>query len=293
MLMVNQLAGFGAYQSAGTTPLLDLIGTAANAGYSVRKLRTAYAGSALRVRRSSDSTEQDIGFSGTDLDSASLISFCGAGDGFVKTWYDQSGNARDITQGTAANQPQIVSSGALISTFSAKGSLSFDGSNDLLSTASAVSSFISASAYTYFFAGRVTSGTNTGSQWTEAAFCGDSAGFWTCATSSVSGVQFHHYDGTNDSANAATSYPFSGLVLGKYDGTNIKGYIGGGTGASTAQGNITNVTNVLRVGESSSGYLTGFIGEALFFASALSVSDCNILANDQASYWSQSWSNIS
>jgi hypothetical protein len=31
-----------------------------------------------------------------------------------KVWYDQSGNSNDATQTTTANQPQIVSSGAVI-----------------------------------------------------------------------------------------------------------------------------------------------------------------------------------
>ena len=93
--------------------LLDLYPSAA-AAYSVRLLRTAYTGSAIRVRRSSDNTEQNIGFSGANLDTSALTSFCGSGNGFVTTWYDQSGNARNATQTTAANQPQIVSSGSVI-----------------------------------------------------------------------------------------------------------------------------------------------------------------------------------
>jgi len=93
--------------------LLDTYPNAAVA-YSLRKLRTAYTGSAIRVRRSVDNAEQDIAFSGNDLDTASLLTFCGAGNGFVTTWYDQSGNANNSTQATAANQAQIVSSGNLI-----------------------------------------------------------------------------------------------------------------------------------------------------------------------------------
>lgn len=110
--------------------LLDLYPSAA-AAYSVRLLRTAYTGSAIRVRRSSDNAEQDIGFSGGNLDTSALTSFCGAGNGFVTTWYDQSGNARNATQTTAANQPQIVSSGSVINENS-KPSLQFDGSNDMM-----------------------------------------------------------------------------------------------------------------------------------------------------------------
>jgi hypothetical protein len=93
--------------------LLDLFPNASVA-YSLRKLRTAYSGSAIRVRRSSDNTEQDIGFVGNNLDTASLLTFCGAGNGFVTTWYDQSTNANNATQATAASQAQIVSVGAVI-----------------------------------------------------------------------------------------------------------------------------------------------------------------------------------
>lgn len=118
------------------TGLLDTY-TGAAAAYSLRLLRTAYTGSAIRVRRSSDNTEQDIGFSNNELDTTSLASFCSGTDGFVTTWYDQSGNGRNTTQTTAANQPQIVSSGSVI-TKNNKPSVLFDGSNDDLinSTAS-------------------------------------------------------------------------------------------------------------------------------------------------------------
>ena len=110
--------------------LLDLYPNAA-AAYSVRKLRAAYTGSAIRVRRSSDNTEQDIGFSSDNLDESALTSFCGAGNGFVTTWYDQSGNGRNATQSTAANQPKIVSSGVVINV-NGKASLDYSSSNNIM-----------------------------------------------------------------------------------------------------------------------------------------------------------------
>jgi len=84
--------------------------------YSLRLLRENYTGSAIRVRRSNDNAEQDIGFtSDGDLDTAALLSFVGANNGFVTTWYNQSGSTIiNLTQTTAANQPQIVSSGNVI-----------------------------------------------------------------------------------------------------------------------------------------------------------------------------------
>jgi len=116
---------------AAPSLLLDLYPSAA-AAYSVRKLRSAYSGSAIRVRRSSDNTETDIGFSGANLDTSSLTTFCSGTNGFVTTWYDQSGNAKNATQSTAGYQPQIVSSGTILTltgTASSNPCLKFDGAN--------------------------------------------------------------------------------------------------------------------------------------------------------------------
>lgn len=94
-------------------PLLDSY-SGAKVAFSLRKLRTAYSGNCVRVRRSSDNAEQDIGFKidGT-IDDTSLLSFVGANDGFITTWYDQSGNSLDAVQTTNANQPRIVLAGVI------------------------------------------------------------------------------------------------------------------------------------------------------------------------------------
>jgi hypothetical protein len=86
----------------------------AAAAYSLRQLSTAYNGPAIRVRRSSDNTTQDIGFSaGGNLDQTALLAFVGRGDGFISTWYDQSGNGRDAVQTILARQPRIVNAGVV------------------------------------------------------------------------------------------------------------------------------------------------------------------------------------
>lgn len=105
--------GLTALESNATSFLLDLYPNA-SAAYSVRKLRSDYEGAALRVRRSGDNSEQDIGFVSTDLDTTSLLSFVGANDGFVVTWYDQSTNGLNTTNSTASQQRQIVVNGVLI-----------------------------------------------------------------------------------------------------------------------------------------------------------------------------------
>ena len=108
----------------------------AAAAYSLRKLKADYTGAAIQVRV--DTTGQptyDIGFdSNGELDTTDLLSKAGANDAYVNTWYDQSGQDFDVTQLTASNQPQIVSSGSLI-TDGGKPIIDFDGVNDYLTNA--------------------------------------------------------------------------------------------------------------------------------------------------------------
>ena len=65
---------------SSTTPEALLLNSYPNAklAFSLRKLSTSYSGSAIRVRRSSDNTEQDIGFVNNQLDTTSLQSFVGS-----------------------------------------------------------------------------------------------------------------------------------------------------------------------------------------------------------------------
>ena len=122
------------YARVGTTlkavaPPLDIAGSAA-AAYSLRKLSYAYTGPVVEVRRSSDDTTAD--FTADEVEDGTLAAWVGAGnDGFVATWYDQSGNSRDATQATAGYQPKIVNNGSVV-TEGGKPAIEFDGSNDFL-----------------------------------------------------------------------------------------------------------------------------------------------------------------
>ena len=82
--------------------------------YGLALLNSDYEGNAVTVRRASDNATTNIGFDGQDLDIAALESFCSGTDGFVTTWFDQSGNVANATQTTASLQPKIVSSGSVI-----------------------------------------------------------------------------------------------------------------------------------------------------------------------------------
>ena len=95
----------------------------------------------VKVRRSSDNAEVDvkadtnyeISLNSLTSDNISLGDWIGSNDGYVTTWYDQSGNANNATQGTAANQPKIVSSGSVI-TVNGYQVIQYDGTDDNLGT---------------------------------------------------------------------------------------------------------------------------------------------------------------
>lgn len=98
---------------APTGKLLNTLAATASHAYSTRKLLTAYAGSAVQVARTSDSTTQNIGFDGSgNLDTTSLATFCAATTCGVSLWYDQIGSANCVNA-TTATQPRLYFSGAV------------------------------------------------------------------------------------------------------------------------------------------------------------------------------------
>jgi len=184
-------AGLLPYSEA-PSPIQVLGLSNAASAYSLRKVADAsYLGKAVNVRRSSDSATMDIGFVGGALDTATLLTFAGSGDAFVVTWYDQSGNGREVTQATAAAQPKIVSAGALV-TNGGKPAVSFDGVDDCLVNSSPV-----------LFA----AGVATVAQVLSAPTGTAQARVWTESTSTSSGDQYGllQPDGTTTQTRA---YPY-------------------------------------------------------------------------------------
>ena len=108
----------------------------ASAAYSLRNLIDTTT-NVVRVRRSSDNAEQN--FIATQITDGTLTTFTGANDGFVTTWYDQSGNSNNAAQATASNQPKLVSSG-VVELENGKPCLNYDTSgNDSFDLATPIS----------------------------------------------------------------------------------------------------------------------------------------------------------
>ena len=121
------------------------IAPSASAAYSLRSL-TGGDPRVVRVRRDTsggagDDDEQDFTVSG--ISSGALVNFVGSGnDGYVDTWYDQSGNGRDAVQPTATSQPKIVNDGSLLAD-----GLTFSGSQSLAMPSSIISNINSVSCF--------------------------------------------------------------------------------------------------------------------------------------------------
>jgi len=153
----------------------------ASIAYSVRRLSTNYVGNCIRIRRASDDAEQDIGFSGDNLDTAAAESFCSATDGFIVKWYDQSGNTNDAVNATSASQPRIVLSGTIESD-GGKPALNFrqySGTDKLLALGTAVTGAVDWSVACVWVrtssSHNITPLSSTGSP--QAPFIGTSAGY--------------------------------------------------------------------------------------------------------------------
>jgi hypothetical protein len=114
--------------------VLDLIFAIASVAYGLRRLSRFWTGAAIRVMRTSDNSQLDIGFIGEDLDIVTLLAFVGSDNGEIVIWYDQSGNGRHAVS-TAGRRPRIVSNGVL-QTEGGKPAILFDGVDDYLAAAS-------------------------------------------------------------------------------------------------------------------------------------------------------------
>jgi hypothetical protein len=102
------------------------------AAYSLRSLKQGSDPVVVRVRRSSDNSEAD--FKSSELKDGTLATWVGANDGFVVTWYDQSGNGVNFTNSTANLQPTILQSGTVNKTNNKPSINGFDIDKNLTSS---------------------------------------------------------------------------------------------------------------------------------------------------------------
>ena len=263
---------FGIY-TPFTTGLLDDYSGAA-AAYSLRRLSSPYTGPAIRVRRASDNAEQDIGFDiEGNLNTGALAGFCSGTNGFVKTWYDQSGNGNDATQTTTGKQPKIYDASTGVELENGKPAFDFNGSSHQLVASVTISSAAASTSFVVVNPDIVTLNRRMYNMHDGAA--GDER------NSTFFNSQFNIYDGTNGlstgTAVAGTQYVItSRFVTG--DGTIHANGTLQGTSAAIAQKSV----NTLSIGKQDVGaafYFNGKMQEFTLYASDQSTNRTGIETN--------------
>ena len=73
----------------------------------------------------------ELSLTSPDANGVTLGTWIGSNDGFVRTWYDQSGNGNNATQITVGSQPQIVS-GGVVDLDNLKPAIVFNGTSTTL-----------------------------------------------------------------------------------------------------------------------------------------------------------------
>ena len=288
--------GTGAAKTATATPTFTgtLDGMSAAAAFSVRRLRSAYTGSLLRVRRSSDSTEQDISATvAGNLDTTTLTSFCGSASCYVRTWYDQSGNARDAVQATASAQPRIVNAG-VVETNTALPALYFNGANGAtyhLETATPFTTTYTLSAV----ASRVSSSSgprrllNIGGGSTDNyGFLGTLNGY---ATFAGMGSGWNDTSGNTPTVNVPANTP---VTMACTNSLNVLTPYINGTAQNTKNGTTKSVTGLsvggLFIYSVDHNYHTeqiwdGRVSEVIVYNTALSTAEVQSLQANQKTYY--------
>ena len=148
-------------------------------------------------------------------------------NGFVETWYDQSGNvpARDAVQPTASKQPKIVNAGSYLS------ELNFDGANYSLNSINLISSLNSASA---FIVAKTADDTLSGK--TPVALSGGSDRFYIPVISS--GSYYFGYDASSTAIEIGDADTDYHLFTGIAGSSNAEGFMDGQSG-----GTLTSVSD--------------------------------------------------
>lgn len=221
--------------------------------YSLRQLYK-YFGPILKIRRSLDNTIQDFYFNNQyyGLDTSEILNFVGEGDGFVETWYDQSGNNKHATNTTQIEQPRIVSSG-IIELKNNKPTIVFSGAQRL----TVASSTLFGSSFGVF---QRTNVQMVISQLASSSYRGLFPGsaddaYWTHSE--------YSYNGNNLVNINNGSSPLNSLV-----GNSLFQATGVGTPDSQP---IQNKTHVLGFGTPSYAYLSGCISEIVIFNSDIRI----------------------
>ena len=159
-------------------------------------------------------------------------------DGFVETWYDQSGNGNDATQQVSGSQPKIVDAGILVS-----GGLLFDGSDDFFDAPVPLDG---ATVHTSIVVATPTQASRILSIKED----GRADENWRMFVSGSNDASYGLDNGAAFASSRAITLGNPSLLIGTYDANTLKMFVNGETPTTTASvsGFTLNTTGDLEIG---------------------------------------------
>jgi hypothetical protein len=243
-----------------STPLDSITSVCA---YSTRKLRTAYAGNCLQVTRNSDNAPQDIGFVSGWVDYASITAFAPGGYR-VNTWYDQSGNVRNML--IAGGATLVVNNTGIHS----NPSIAFDGvsyfANSSISQAANYTAIavVQASSPTGFILNGDDVGTGGTSRIAQYMR-------YLTAPGRLTSISFNNPLGSTFQVDNNTTVTNAHVVSVISDGSNVTNWVDGTSNSTAESGTMAGgISSLLTIGAfwDGSTALTGQIGEVILLGTA-------------------------
>lgn len=268
--------------------ILDKMTSQPIAVYALRKLVSTYTGSAIRVRRSNDNVERDIGFTvNDDLDTTTLSSFIGSNSGLVTVMYDQKGSYNAV-QSTAGNQPRIVNSGTIdVDSSSGKPSINYVTNDRLVITDVNNLDFGTGNFTINSISRPTTLSSGNYSIITKRPNTGDTEPGWSIKYTAAGNIQLY-YTNSNDN-NISTVSIDNTYILDYVINSNSQILYKNGNLVSSKSATSANVSNGndMFIGRAQTGeYLVGYVHEVLIFNTALSDTDRRYLETNQGDYYS-------
>jgi len=200
------------------------------------------------------------------LDEFALLGHVGINSGFVTTAYDVSGNGRNATQTTTANQPRIVNAG-VVDTFNNKPAMFNDGTRWLATagisalttgpvTANNVGAFTSIQSYRYF--------QSIGD--TFAGFQG-----WTIGAGGANNNFYASAPGISNTSGTLLTSNTGFVTTAVHTGSASSGFVNGTASAGTGNSFTYSVgTAPITIGGLSAAgtgsAMTGYVQEQVYFA---------------------------
>lgn len=235
--------------------------------YSMRKRNASYSGPCIRVQNQTTDVETDIYFDSSGwCDEAALVSAASVTEILkVKTWYDQSGGGKDVTQATKLNQPLIMSSTFDVQHFQGKPVLKINAADQTLARSTDAAFGFGTAAWTVEIFAR-SSGLDGGAYNVLVDFrSGATATPHLLGVSQTPNSKIGYYNGTfYDGSGATVSNAVDYSFEWGYDGTNLHQFLDGSLARSDTLGVDNGSTKPITVGNTVDVGLSdfaGFIGE--------------------------------